>query len=70
MKKGGALTTVATELIATASEVAAYPDSDDDESDDEDGEGHRAKRSFSVSNRKLQGQVFMRKEHMDGKGAR
>ena len=66
MKKGGALTTVAAELIATASEVAAFPDSDDDDSDEEDSEGRRAKRSFSVSKRRLKGEVFIQKEHEDG----
>lgn len=66
MKKGGALTTVATELIATASVVAAFPDSDDDDSDDDDKSRGRPSRSFSVSKRRLKGSVFVKKEHVDG----
>lgn len=63
MKKGGALTTVAVELMASASVVAAYPDSDDDESDDENG-GVRA-TSFSVYSRKLAGDTYVKKVRVD-----
>ena len=64
MKKGGALSSVATELIASASEVAAYPDSDDDESDD-DEDVQRATRSFSVSKQKVRGSVFIKKQTIE-----
>jgi len=37
-----------------------------DDSDEEDSEGRRAKRSFSVSKRRLKGEVFIQKEHEDG----
>jgi hypothetical protein len=63
MPKGGALITVAAELITSASEVAAYPDSDDDDSDDEVS-GRAA--SFSVGSRKLMGEVYVKKERMEG----
>ena len=66
MKKGGTLLTVAAELMASASEVAAYPDSDDDDSDEEEDGRRGVGRSFSVSKRKLLGQGFVKKERFSG----
>jgi hypothetical protein len=53
MKKGGTLLTVAAELMASDS---------DEEEDGRRGVG----RSFSVSKRKLMGQVFVKKERFSG----
>ena len=66
MKRDGILISVAKELIASASEVAAYPDSDDDDSDD-DEDARRANRSFSDNDRKLKGKrIFNTYSENDG----
>lgn len=66
MKRGGTLISVAAELIASAAEVAAFPDSDDDESDDE-AEGSAG--SLRSGQQRLTGTVYTMKHYAE-EGAR